>query len=64
MKLNKIIKEYKISILIVVVVASITYALLSLIFSNWKWYGQLLSPILGIIFYTTSKLFDRDKKNG
>lgn len=61
MKLNKIIKEYKVNIWIVIIVASITYALLSLIYPSWKWYGQLLSPILAVILYITLKLMERDK---
>ena len=58
-KINEIIKENKYSILIVIIVASIVYASLSLMGSNWKLYGQVLSPILGVVVYIILKLWGK-----
>lgn len=60
-KLKSIIKENYISILIIVIAASIVYLLLSLVFGGWTLFGQILTPILGIVIYVILKLFERDK---
>ena len=48
-------------ILLIIIVASITYLILSLSFSSWIWYGQLLAPMLGIIIYNVLILLRGDK---
>lgn len=55
-KLKTIFKEDKECILVVIIVASVVYALLSFLISNWTWYGQFLAPSLGVFLYVILQL--------
>ena len=55
-KTIELVKKWKYSLLTVIFIASITYAGVSLIGKNtWTWWGQILSPLLGIVVYIIIK---------
>ena len=60
-KLKLIVKENYISMLIVIVVTSIVYPLLSLWDGVWTLRGQMMSPIFCVIIYIIIKLVWRER---